>query len=160
LTFYLTLRKIIRDAEKLQAARAGLDEMAFHRRLKALERRLDELLNWKNPHDVLQEVIQKVRRQKAHILTFVHHDGAPHHNHYGEYIIKKGVVKRKMSGGSMSPDGVRAYACIQSVAMTCQLRNISFHRFLKASLVHYLRTGKPMLLAEYEALVKSEVKAA
>jgi hypothetical protein len=134
--------------------------MAFHRRLKALERRLDELLNWNNPHDVLKEVIKKVRRQKEPILTFVHHEGAPHHNHYGEYIIKKGVVKRKMSGGSMSPDGVRAYACIQSAAMTCQLRNISFHRFLKASLAHYIRTGKPMLLAEYEALVKFEVKAA
>ena len=35
--------------------------------------------------------------------------------------------------------------------MTCQLRGISFHRFLKASLVCYIRTGKPMLLAEYEA---------
>jgi hypothetical protein len=159
-TFYLKLRKIIRDAEKLQAARAGLEEMAFHRRLKALERRLDELLNWKNPHDVLKEVIKKVRRRKAHILTFVHHDGAPHHNNYAECIIKKGVVKRKMSGGSMSPDGVRAYACIQSVAMTCQLRNISFHRFLKASLVPYIRTGKPMLLSEYEAPMKSEDKAA
>jgi transposase len=160
LTFYLKLRKIIRDAEKLQAARAGLEEMAFRRRLKALQRRLDELLKWNNPNDVLKEVIKKVRRQKEHILTFVNHDGASHHNNYGEYIIKKGVVKRKMSGGSMSPEGVRAYACIQSVAMTCQLRNISFHRFLKASLVNYIRTGKPMLLAEYEACMKSEVKAA
>jgi hypothetical protein len=111
-------------------------------------------------NDVLKQVIKKVRRQKAHILTFVNHDGAPHHNNYGEYIIKKGVVKRKMSGGSMSPDGVRAYACIQSVAMTCQLRNLSFHRFLKASLVNYIRTGKPMLLSDYEASMKSEVKAA
>ena len=85
LTFYLKLRKIIRDGEKLQAARAGLDEMAFRRRLKALERRLDELLKWKNPNDVLKEVIKKVRRQKAHILTFVNHDGASHHNNYGEY---------------------------------------------------------------------------
>jgi hypothetical protein len=31
-------------------------------------------------NDVLKEVIKKVRRQKQHILTFVHHDGAPHHN--------------------------------------------------------------------------------
>ena len=86
-----------------------------------------------------------MRRQTEHILTFVNHDGASHHNiyNYGEYIIKKGVVKRKMSGGSMSPDGVRAYACIQSVAMTCQLRNISFHRFLKASLVNYIRPANP-----------------
>ena len=160
MSFYLKLRKIIRDGEKLQTARAGLDEMAFRRRLKALERRLGELLKWKNPNEVLKEVIKKVRRQQAHILTFVNHEGASHHNNYGEYIIKKGVVKRKMSGGSMSPEGVRAYACIQSVAMTCQLRNISFHRFLKASLVNYIRTGKPMLLSEYEALMKSEVKAA
>jgi hypothetical protein len=73
---------------------------------------------------------------------------------YGEYIIKKGVVKRKMSGGSMSAEGARAYACIQSIAMTWQLRDISFHRFLKASLVCYIRTGRPMLLAEYEAGLK------
>ncbi len=62
----------------------------------------------------------------------------------------KGIVKRKMSGGSMSKDGAIAYACIQSIAMTCHLRNMSFHGFLKASLVQYIRTGKPMLLAEYE----------
>ena len=151
LTFYLKLRKIIRDAEKLQKQRNEFGEVVFQRRLKALRKRLNQLLMWKNPNAILREVIKKVRRQKERILTFVEHDGATNHNNYGEYIIKKGVVKRKMSGGSMSEEGVRAYACIQSVAMTCQLRNISFHVFLKASLVQYIRTGKPMLLAEYEA---------
>ena len=151
MTFYLKLRKIIRDGETLQKARPELDELVFRRRLKALRQRLDDLLKWKKPNLILQDVIKKVCRQKEHILTFVEHDEAPHHNNYGEYIIKKGVVKRKMSGGSMSAEGARAYACIQSIAMTCQLRNIAFHGFLKASLVQYIRTGKPMLLAEYEA---------
>jgi transposase len=158
--FYLKLRRIIRDGEKLQAARDGLSELVFQRRLKALEERLDTLLKWKNPNDTLKVVMEKVRRQKKHILTFIKHEGASHHNNYGEYIIKKGVVKRKMSGGSMSAEGARAYACIQSVAMTCQLRGISFHRFLKASLVRYIRTGKPMLLAEYESSLKPQAIAA
>jgi hypothetical protein len=158
--FYLKLRQIIRDGEKLQAARDGLSELVFQRRLKALEHRLDALLEWKNPNDTLKEVIKKVRRQKEHILTFIKHEGAPHHNNYGEYIIKKGVVKRKMSGGSMSAEGARAYGCIQSIAMTCQLRNLSFHRFLRASLVHYIRTGAPMLLADYEASLHSQKEAA
>ncbi len=158
--FYLKLRRLIRDGEKLQVERGGLEEMVFHRRLKDLEKRLDELLKWKNPNDTLKEVIKKVHRQKEHILTFINHEGAPHHNNYGEYIIKKGVVKRKMSGGSMSAEGARAYACIQSIAMTCQLRGISFHRFLKASLVFYIRTGRPMLLAEYESSLKSVAIAA
>ncbi|MGK2957445.1 MAG: IS66 family transposase [Acidimicrobiales bacterium] len=158
--FYLKLRRIIKDGEKLQAARDGLSELVFQRRLSALKQRLDALLEWKNPNDTLKEVIKKVRRQKEHILTFIKHEGAPYHNNYGEYIIKKGVVKRKMSGGSMSAEGVSAYACIQSVAMTCQLRNISFHRFLKASLVCYIRTGRPMLLAEYESGLKPVAIAA
>lgn len=155
MTFYLKLRQIIRDGEKLQSARDGLSELVFQRRLKVLEQRLDVLLKWKNPNDTLKEVIKKVRRQQQQILTFIKYEGAPHHNNYGEYIIKKGVVKRKMSGGSMSAEGARAYACIQSVAMTCQLRGISFHRFLKASLICYIRTGRPMLLAEYESSLKS-----
>jgi len=158
--FYLQLRRIIRDGEKLQAVRDGLSELVFQRRLKVLEQRLDALLKWKNPNDTLKKVIKKVRHQKQHILTFIMHEGAPHHNNYGEYIIKKGVVKRKMSGGSMSAEGLRAYACIQSVAMTCQLRGISFHRFLKASLVCYIRTGRPMLLAEYESSLKPAAIAA
>jgi transposase len=151
MTFYLKLRKIIKDGEKLQKQRNELKEIVFQRRLKALQQKLDELLKWKNPNSILQDVIKKVRRQKEHLLTFVEHEGATHHNNYGEYIIKKGVVKRKMSGGSLSEQGARAYACIQSIAMTCLLRNISFHGFLKASLVQYIRTGKPRLLAEYEA---------
>lgn len=158
--FYLKLRRIIKDGEKLQVARDKLSELVFQRRLKSLEQRLNALLEWKNPNDTLKEVIKKVRRQKEHILTFVKYEGAPHHNNYGEYIIKKGVVKRKMSGGSMSAKGVKAYACIQSIAMTCQLRNISFHRFLKASLVCYIRTGRPMLLAEYESGLKPVAIAA
>ncbi len=132
----------------------------FQRRFKALEQRLDALLKWNNPNNTLKELIKKVRRQKHHILTFIKHKGAPHHNNYGEYIIKKGVLKRKISGGSMSAEGARAYACIQSIAMTCQLRGISFHRFLKASLVCYIRTGKPMLLAEYQSPLKPVAIAA
>ena len=151
MTFYLKLRRIIRDGEKLQTQRDVLGEIVYRRRLQRLHKRLDELLRWKNPNDILRDVINKVRRQREHILTFVEHEGVPHHNNYGEYIIKKGVIKRKMSGGSKSAEGARAYACIQSIAMTCQLRKIPFHDFVRASLVQYIRTGKPMLLAEYEA---------
>jgi len=71
-----------------------------------------------------------------------------------------GVVQRKMSGSSMSAEGARAYAYIQSIAMTCQLRGISFHRFLKARLICYIGTGRPMLLAEFESRLKPLAVAA
>lgn len=149
--FYKKLRRILLDGEKLKSMRNEIDEERFSRRLNLLKERLRELLACKNPNNILQEIIAKVRRQEAYILTFVEHDGVPNHNNFGEYIIKKGILKRKVSGGSMSEEGVMAYAIIQSIAQTCYLRNISFLQFLKSSLVHYIRTGAPLSLKEYES---------
>ena len=101
-----------------------------------------------------------VRRQRNNILTFVENDGVPSHNNYGEYIIRKAVLKRKVSGGSKSFKGAQAYAILQSIAQTCHLRGISFPEFLKETLSHYIRTGKPLLLSEYEARITDIKKVA
>jgi transposase len=160
LKFYLKLRRIIRDGVKLQKIRADIGERVYQRRLKLLKNRLEKILKWKNPNPILLEIIKKVRRQKKYILTFVEYEGIDHHNNYGEYIIKKGILKRKVSGGSMSIAGANAYACIQSIAQTCQLRGISFFDFLRVTLIHYIRHGKPMLLSEYEIQQKQKLKMA
>ena len=149
--FYVKLRRILRDGERLQTDREKLGEKVFQRRLKRLEKRLDDLLNWPNPNDILQEIIKKVKRQQPRILTFVEHPGAPCHNNYGEFLIRIGVLKRKISGGSVSAEGANAYAILLTIYVTCRLRGISFPKYMKESLRHYIRTGKPMLLDTYSA---------
>lgn len=154
--FYKKLRRILMDGERLQQTRSEIGEEAFQRRLSLLHERLDSILSWGKPNDVLKEVIKKVKRQRKYILTFVEHAGVPNHNNYGEYIIKKGILKRKVSGGSMSEEGVRAYAILQSISQTCHLRKLSFLKFLAASCLHYIRTQKPLLLKDYESLKESK----
>ena len=82
------------------------------------------------------------------------------HNNFAEYIIRKGVLKRKVSGGSMSKRGAAAYAILMSIAQTCHLRKICFRKFLVASLLQYIRTGKPLLLSEYAIRLNTKKKAA
>ena len=147
--FYVKLRRILRDGERLQADREKLGEKVFRRRLKRLEKRLDDLLNWPNPNDILKEIIKKVKRQQPRILTFVEHPGAPCHNNYGEFLIRIGVLKRKISGGSVSAEGANAYAILLTIYVTCRLRGISFPKYMKEALRHYIRTGKPMSLNTY-----------
>ena len=149
------MRRILADGERLQSARKELGEEVFMWRLALLKLRLKKLLDWPEPNDVLKDIIAKVVRQQAYILTFVEHDGVPNHNNYGEYIIKKGILKRKVSGGSMSEEGVTAYAILQSISQTCHLRALSFTGFLTASLLQYIRTGKLLLLSEYERQIIS-----
>lgn len=147
--FYVKLRRILRDGERLQANREALGEAVFQRRLKRLHERLEDLVNWPNPDDVLEQIIKKVKRQQPRMLTFVEHPGVPTHNNYAEYLIRIGVLKRKISGGSVSAEGAHAYAILLTIYTTCRLRGISFHRYLKASLQHHIKTGKPLSIEAY-----------
>ncbi len=132
--FYIKFRKILRDGERLQKQQEKLGEIVFKRRLNKLHDRLNELLKWRNPNDILKDVIKKVKRQQPRILTFVEHEGVPCHNNYGEYLIRIGVLKRKISFGSKSSKGAEAYAVLLSICTTYKLRNISFVDFMKSSL--------------------------
>jgi len=51
----------------------------------------------------LAEIIKKVKRQQPRLLTFVENaGGGASHNNYAEYLIRVGILKRKISGGSVS----------------------------------------------------------
>jgi hypothetical protein len=160
--FYVKFRRIIRDGERLQKDRDQLGEIVFQRRVKRLKKRLADLLQWPNPNNVLGEIIEKVKRQQPRILTFVEHPGVPFHNNYAEYLIRIGVIKRKISGGSVSAQGAEAYAILLSIYVTCKLRGLSFPKYLKASLQHYIRTGKPLPLHDYsiESIIDPELRKA
>lgn len=160
--FYVKFRRIIRDGERLQTDNGQLDELVFQRRLKSLKKRLADLLQWPNPDNILAEIIKKVKRQQPRILTFVEHPGVPFHNNYAEYLIRIGVIKRKISGGSVSAQGAEAYAILLSIYVTCKLRGISFPKYLKASLQYYIRTGKPLKICDYSiiSITAPEIKKA
>lgn len=153
--FYIKFRKILRDGERLQTKREEVGEIVFKRRLNKLHTRLDDLLKWENPNTILKEIIEKVERQRPRILTFVENPGVPCHNNFAEYLIRIGVLKRKISFGSKSAKGADAYAILLSIYSTCKLRKISFVDFMKTSLKHYIRIGKPMLLKEYQEYILS-----
>ena len=159
-SFYVKFRKILRDGEKLQLQRDEIGESAFAKKLKKLHERLDELLKWPNPNDVLTLIIKQTKRQRPRILTFVEHPGVPCHNNFAEYLIRIGVLKRKISYGSKSQKGAEAYATLLSIYVTCKLRKIPFHDFMKQSLQHYIRTGKPMLVQDYASQLKKIALAA
>ena len=162
ISFYQKLRRILRDGDRLKEAyqKAKIEKQVFLRRLDLLKARLAQLLAWRRPNPVLKEIIAKVARQQEYILTFVEHEGVPNHNNYGEYIIKKGVLKRKVSGGSMSEEGVKAYAVLQSIAQTCHLRRLSFIGYMTASCLHFIRTDKPLSLKDYEIMCATNTRKA
>lgn len=160
LSFYIQFRKILRDGEKLQSRKGELESKIFKRRLAKLHSRLEKLLQWKNPNEILKDIIKKVKNQQPKILTFVDNPGVPCHNNFGEYLMRIGVLKRKISFGSKSSQGAEAYAILLSIYVTCKLRKINFLKFLKVSLIHYSQFKEPLLLSEYREQLNTSLIAA
>jgi len=152
---YIKFRRILKDGQRLQTKRNELGEEIFQRRLAKLHIRLDDLLKWRNPNDVLKQILKKIQNQRPRILTFVEHLDVPCHNNFGEYLIRISVLKRKVSFGSKSEEGATAYATLLSIYTTCKLRKISFLDFIKQSLQQYIRSGKPMLLSQFITNINS-----
>jgi len=150
LLFYEQLKEIVEDGKKLQELRPKITESAFQKKLSKLHERLDKLLSWKNPNEILTDILDKVKRQRKNVLTFIEHPEGESHNNYSEYLIKKGILKRKVSGGRTSFEGLCAFSVLISIYQTCHLRKIPIRHFLRLSLVEFIKTGKPMLLSEYE----------
>ena len=65
LCFYRKLRRILSDGQRLQLIRKEIGEEVFLRRLGFLKERLHNLLAWKNPNDVLKEILTKVRANRT-----------------------------------------------------------------------------------------------
>ena len=65
----MKLRRILRDGERLQRNRKELGEKVFQRRLNRLKKRLEKLVNWPDPDDILQEIIKKAKRQQPRITA-------------------------------------------------------------------------------------------
>jgi transposase len=153
LAFYKALKRIIKAGIALQSQKNQLTEEVFNRRAAKLAVELDDLLMWEEPSAVLADIMAKVERQKYKILTFVHHPFVPTHNNFAEFLVKLGIKKRKTSGGSVSLEGAQAFAILLSIATTLKLRKLCFTTFLRDSLVQYIRTGRPLLLSEFEAKI-------
>lgn len=48
----------------------------------------------------------------------------------------------------MSAEVAESYVILLSVCFTCKLRGISFPKYLKESLQHYIKTGDPYRFVE------------
>ncbi|MBF0209020.1 MAG: IS66 family transposase [Oligoflexia bacterium] len=152
LKFYVKFKRIITDGEKIKNERLELGEESFNHRLLLLKNRLQNLLSWPNPNDILTKIIKMIKAQEDKILTFVLYDQVDSHNNFAEYIIRKCILKRKVSGGSMSYAGLMSYCVLISIGQTCHLQNLSFTDFLYKGLKMYIKSGRVMLLSEYKMI--------
>jgi transposase len=138
------VRQLLRDALRLRDRRdAGqVSEHGLACSLGRLKARLGRLLRWTRTHAANERFAAHLNRHRDDLFTFLETPGIDATNHRAERALRPAVLARKVSGGSRTPRGAWAHACLMSTLASALQQGLDFCRLLAARLC-----GRPVHLA-------------
>ena len=123
------------------------------KRAAAMRARFDRIFSRVTGYATLDQLLRRLRRQKADLLRVLDRPEIPLHTNGSENDIRAVVTKRKVSGGTISEAGRQARDVMLGLMKTCRKLGVSFFGYLGCRLgVQDARSVPPL-----ECLVRAAV---
>ena len=100
------------------------------RRAAALRARFDRIFTQRTDYVTLDRLLARLHRYESELLRVLEHSEIPLHTNGSENDIRACVIKRKISGGTMSTAGRTARNVMLGLMKTCSKLKISLFRYL------------------------------
>jgi transposase len=117
---------VLRAALALRDQKPHLSATSFRAQAAALEKRLDRLIdpqrNLTDPDN--RRFAKRLRKQRPHLLRFLHADGLDPTNNQAERMLRPAVITRKTNGCNRTERGALAHAILASILVTCRQQDI------------------------------------
>ncbi|WP_114945316.1 IS66 family transposase [Microvirga calopogonii] len=142
-----------KQAKAVELVRAAI--WCFYRSLKlwkqspapdaeaSFRRQFNRIFGQRTGYKELDELLARLARRKAELLRVLERPEIPLHTNASENDLRACVIKRKISGGTMSADGRLARDVMLGLSKTCRKLGLSFFAYLGDRLG--LNTGQPKI---------------
>ena len=100
------------------------------RRASALRARFDRIFTRRTGSVMLDRLLARLHRRKRELLRVLERPEIPLHTNASENDIRACVIKRKISGGTMSDAGRDARDVMLGLMKTCRKLRVSFFTYL------------------------------
>jgi len=97
---------------------------------RAFQRQFDKIFGLRTGYKDLDELLARLARRKAELLRVLARPEIPLHTNASENDLRACVIKRKISGGTMSVDGRLARDVMLGLLKTCRKLGLSFFAYL------------------------------
>ena len=143
--FFRRCKRLVQEMLKLKKRRAQLSRSDYVHRVQLLENRLDQLCrsSW-NDADA-DRLTTRLKKYRASLTTFLHKPEVDGTNNAAERALRPAVVMRKITGGSRSESGAKAWAILASVMRTAEQQGRDVLETIK-TLLRAEWTGKDIAL--------------
>lgn len=95
-----------------------------------LSKAFDEMFSRITGYSDLDHRIELTREKKAQLLVVLDYPEIPLHNNEAERAVREYVVKRKISNGTRTESGTKAWDVFLSVLGTCRKLGVNFYRYV------------------------------
>jgi transposase len=118
--FFNRCKRLVQAMLRLKQRRKTMSRSAYEHQVQLLESRLDNLSQQIWDDADADRLTMRLRKYREKLTTFLHHDEVDGTNNAAERALRPAVVMRKITGGSRSESGARAWAILASVMRTAQ----------------------------------------
>jgi hypothetical protein len=106
--------------------RHGLKKRFLRRHLSFVERFYGWLSTEPASSDVKKKIMERLKKYKKTLFTFLDYDDVPWNNNNAEHAIKAFAMLRHVIEGKTTEKGIREFLILLSICETCKFRNIIF----------------------------------
>lgn len=141
-------RRLVRDMLKLKARREELAPEVYPHRVALVEARLAKLAGRQWEDADAARIGKRLSKYQGKLTTFLHKAEVDGTNNAAERALRPAVVMRKITGGSRSEAGAKAWAILASVMRTAQQQGKDVVETIKTLLKAHWAGKEATLLSE------------
>jgi hypothetical protein len=142
--FHKRCRRLVRDMLALKKCWPELDDAAYTRRACRIEDRLDELAKGNYGEPDANRLAGRLLKHGTELTRFLWEKDLGGTNNAAERALRPAVVMRKITGGSRSAAGARAWATLASLMRTASQQGRNVLETVKQLLMEHW-AGKPAM---------------
>nr|WP_318030782.1 transposase [Rhizobium ruizarguesonis] len=119
-----------RTSRSLDGNRSSRHRRPDPRAARGLQARFDRIFSIRTGYGDLDKLLLRLGRRKAELLRVLERPETPLHTNASERDLRGLVIKRKISGGTVSRNGRQARDSMLGLMKTCQKLGLSFWHYL------------------------------
>lgn len=116
--FFVKTKSLLQQMLRLKKKQATLEPTAYERQVKGLETRLHKLAEKRWDQEEADRLAERLDKYQDRLTTFLHDPTVAGTNNAAERALRPAVVMRKITGGSRSEKGAKAWSILASVMRT------------------------------------------
>jgi hypothetical protein len=142
-TFFAHCKQLIKRMLRLKQQWETLEDKQYDARVRRLEMQLHQLASGDYEEPNAKRIAKRLLRHESELTAFLHDRDLDATNNAAERALRPAVVMRKITGGSRSKKGAKAWATLASLMKTATQQNRKLLDTVRSMLVAAWSSQRP-----------------